>query len=105
MDIDISKNITGVKTQIPTSHDKRAAKEVQAPHGNEEVAKNAEKVKQEALSVKVISMNYDADIDRVIVTVVDSQSHEVVIQIPETDSITFMKRFQQAIAGTVNKKV
>ena len=105
MDIDISKNISGMKTQIPSLHCKPAAVDVQAPNKNEEVAKNAEKVKQKTLSVKTVSMNYDADIDRVVITVVDSQSQEVVRQIPEADSITFMKRFQQVIRRTINKKV
>jgi uncharacterized FlaG/YvyC family protein len=105
MDIDIAKNVSAVKTQISSSHDKRPPKEVVAPHRNEEVAKNVEKVEQEALSVRVVRMNYDAGIDRVIITVVDSRSQEVELQIPETDSIAFMKRFQQMIQRTVNKKV
>lgn len=103
MDIDISKNISKVNTQIPSG--KPAPKEVQATHRNEEVTKNAEKAKQEARSVKMVRMDYDADIDRVIITVVDSQSQEVVRQVPGADSITFMKRFQQVIKQTVNNKV
>ena len=105
MDIDISKNISRVQTQTPSVNRKSAAKDVQAPHRNEEIVKNAEKVKQEAQSVKTVRMDYDADIDRVIITVVDSQSQEVIRQIPGTDSITFMKRFQQIIKETTNKKV
>jgi|GEM_PF-5077849 len=103
MDIDISKNISKVNTQTPSV--KPAPKEVRAPHRNEEVAKNAEKVEREALSVKTVRMSYDTDIDRVVMTVVDSQSQEVVRQIPGADSITFMKRFQQVIKRTVNNKV
>ena len=105
MDIDISKNISWVKTQIPSPYSKPAVKDVPAPHRNEEIAKNAEIVKQKALSVETLQMNYDADIDRVVITVVDGQSQEVVRQIPGADSITFMKRFQQMIRATTNKKV
>ncbi len=50
-------------------------------------------------------MNYDPDIDRVIITVVDSRSQEVVLQIPESDSINFMKRFKLMIQESINKKV
>jgi uncharacterized FlaG/YvyC family protein len=103
MDIDISKNISIVKTQIPSSHCKPTAKDVQAPHRNEEVKKNAEKMKQEALSVKTVRMNYDDDVGRVVITVVDSWSQEIVRQIPGADSINFMKRFQQSIKKTTNK--
>ncbi|MCX5813474.1 MAG: flagellar protein FlaG [Proteobacteria bacterium] len=105
MNVDISKHISGVKTQITSSSDKQATKDIRAPHRNEEVAKIAEKVKQEALSAKNVRMNYDSDIDRVVITVVDSQSQEVVRQIPWADSITFMKRFQQIIEWTTNKRV
>jgi uncharacterized FlaG/YvyC family protein len=103
MDIDISKNVSKVNAQIPSG--KAVPKEVRTPHKNEEVTKNAEKMKQEVLSVKTVRMDYDADIDRVIITVVDSQSHEVVRQVPGADSITFMKRFQRVIKQTVNNKV
>ncbi|MBA4416612.1 MAG: hypothetical protein C0392_01685 [Syntrophus sp. (in: bacteria)] len=105
MDIDILKNISIAKPQISSPHDKRAVKDVQAPHRDEEAAKVAEKVKQETLSVKTVRMNYDTDIDRVVITVIDSQNQEVVRQVPGTDSITFMKRFQQIIQETSNKKV
>jgi uncharacterized FlaG/YvyC family protein len=105
MDIDISKNISRVKTQIPSSNSKPVAKDVRAPHRNEEIAKTAEKMKQEALSVKTVRMNYDNDIDRVIITVVDSQSQEVVRQIPEADSITFMKKFKQIVEDTLKKRI
>jgi uncharacterized FlaG/YvyC family protein len=105
MDIDISKNISSVKAQIPSSHHKKATKEVPAPHKNEEIARNAEKVEQETQSVKTVKMSYDTDIDRVIFTVVDSRSQEVVRRIPGTDSITFMKRFQQMIKEMTNKRV
>ena len=105
MDIDIFKNISKAKMQIPSVNRKPAAKDVPAPHKNKEVARNAEIVKQKALSVKSVQMNYDDDIDRVIITVVDSRSQEVVRQIPGADSITFMKRFQQLINETTNKKV
>jgi uncharacterized FlaG/YvyC family protein len=105
MDIYISKNISSVNTQAPSSHGKVSAKDVPAPHRNEELAKNAEKVKKEALSVKAVRMNYDSDIDRVVITVVDSESQEVIRQIPEADSVTFMKRFQQIINRTTNKRV
>ena len=105
MDINISNNIFSAKARIPSSYCKQAAKDGLVPHRNEEVAKNAEKVKQEALSAKTVIMDYDTDIDRVVITVVDKQSQEVVQQIPEADSITFMKRFQQVIKQIVNKKV
>jgi uncharacterized FlaG/YvyC family protein len=105
MDIYIPKNISGVKTQVPSLHGKVPAKDVPAPHRNEELAKNAEKVKKETMSVKAVRMNYDSDIDRVVITVVDNESQEVVRQIPEADSITFMKRFQQIINRTANKRV
>ena len=104
MNIDITNNVSIVKTKAPSTHEKRVAKEASAPHRNEEAAKNAEKVKQEFQSVSKVRMDYDNDIDRVIITVVDSHKQEVVLQIPDTDSITFMKRFQQLIKGTVNRK-
>ncbi len=105
MDIDISKKVSRVETQIPSSHCKSTAKDVRAPHRNEEIAKNAEKVKQEAQSVKAVKMSYDNDIDRVVITVIDNRSQEVVRQIPGTDSIDFMKKFQQIIKETTNKRV
>jgi uncharacterized FlaG/YvyC family protein len=105
MNIDITKNISIAKTQAPSSHEKRPVKATSAPHINEEVVKNAEKMKQGALLASKLSMDYNADIDRVIITVIDSHKQEVVLQIPNTDSITFMQRFQQTIKGTVNRKV
>jgi uncharacterized FlaG/YvyC family protein len=105
MDIDIPKNISSVKTQINYPHEKRSLKNVPVPHRNEEIAKNAEKMEQEARSPKTVRMNYDSDIDRVVITVFDSQSGEMVRQIPEADSITFMKKFQRMIKATTNTKV
>ncbi len=105
MDIDIAKKISIAKIQVPSSHVKQTTKEVKAPHRNEEIAKKAEEVKHEVMSIKKVEMSYDSDINRIIMTVVDSGDGKVVQQIPSSDSITFMKRFQQNLKETLNIKV
>ena len=107
MGIDIVNNIPTLKTQNPSSHVKPTVKKVQvpAPHKNEEIARKAEEVKHEVMSIKKVEMSYDSDINRVIITVVDSANGKVVQQIPGPDSITFMRRFQQNLKETLNIKV
>lgn len=105
MDIDISKidSVTRMKNLAPNR--KIPAQDIKVPKKNEEIARKAEEVKREAMSIKKVEMSYDSNINRVIITVVDSANGKVVQQIPGPDSITFMRRFQQNLKETLNIKV
>jgi uncharacterized FlaG/YvyC family protein len=72
---------------------------------SEETKRKIEGMINELTASKQLNMYYDNDLDRVVITIVNGDSQEVVRQIPSSEFISFMKRFNQCVGLMVNRRV
>lgn len=52
-----------------------------------------------------IKMHYDEDIDRVIVTIIDSGTEKVIRQIPPEEFVAFVRRFRECLSLIFERRV
>jgi len=64
----------------------------------EEMIRNSEKSDQ-------VEMYYDRDIDRVVVTISDGATQQVIRQIPSAEFVSFMKNFSQLSGLMFNRRL
>jgi flagellar protein FlaG len=75
------------------------------PGTSEETKRAIEGIEKELTASKQLSMYYDSDLDRAVVTIVNEESREVIRQIPSPESISFVKKFRQVVGLVVNRRV
>jgi flagellar protein FlaG len=56
-------------------------------------------------SDKQIRMDFDNSVNRVVITVVDERTQQVIRQIPTADMLAFMRKFTDYLGLLVNKEV
>jgi uncharacterized FlaG/YvyC family protein len=72
---------------------------------NEETKRKIEGMIKELTASKQLNMYYDNDLDRVVVTIINGESQEVVRQVPSSEFISFMKKFSQFVGLMINRRV
>ncbi|MCX5807272.1 MAG: flagellar protein FlaG [Proteobacteria bacterium] len=72
---------------------------------NEETKRKIEGMIKELTASKQLNMYYDNDLDRVVVTIINGESQEVVRQVPSSEFISFMKKFNQFVGLMINRRV
>jgi uncharacterized FlaG/YvyC family protein len=72
---------------------------------SEETLKKIEAMIKEYGSPDKVSMYYDHDIDRVVVTVQSGKTQEVIRQIPSAEFISFARSFDQMIGLIFNRRL
>lgn len=113
MEID-TKNLTSdfgpVATATSRSKKEAIASEASAqqtiPHTSppDEKRKKVEELLKEFATSDQVTMQYDSEIDRVIVTVTDGETKEVITQIPSSDLISYVKSFNKIAGLVVNRR-
>lgn len=71
----------------------------------EERKRQIEEVLKEFGTSDQVTMRYDSEIDRVIVTFRDGETREVVRQIPAKNLVSFLKNFDKLAGLVVNRRV
>jgi flagellar protein FlaG len=102
-----------VKTgQVPANSDQVRKKSVQPYHAepkeapqNDELAKQLEQIMKELGSNNTVRINYDNDLNRFIIQVLDGETQTVVRQIPSNDFISFAKRFKEFLGLVINRRI
>ncbi|HEY3277220.1 MAG TPA: flagellar protein FlaG [Syntrophorhabdaceae bacterium] len=79
-----------------------AAEEVKI---SEELLKKIEETIKESGSREQVSMHYDRDIDKVVVTVSNAETGEVTRQIPSAEFVSFVKNFDQMLGLMINRRL
>jgi uncharacterized FlaG/YvyC family protein len=72
---------------------------------SEETLKKIEDMIREFGSKEKVSMRYDNEIDRVVVTVSSGETGEVTRQIPSAEFVSFMKNFDQMLGLMINRRI
>jgi uncharacterized FlaG/YvyC family protein len=72
---------------------------------SEETLKKIEHMIKEFGSSDKVSMHYDGDIDRVVVTIASGETGEVTRQIPSAEFVSFLKNFDQMLGLMVNRRL
>ena len=72
---------------------------------SEETLKKIEEMIKEFGSSDKVSMRYDNDIDRVVVTIASGETGEVTRQIPSAEFVSFVKNFDQMIGLMINRRL
>jgi uncharacterized FlaG/YvyC family protein len=72
---------------------------------SEETLKKIEAMIKEYGSPDKVSMYYDHDIDRVVVTVQSGKTQEVIRQIPSAEFISFARSFDQMVGLIFNRRL
>ncbi len=72
---------------------------------SEETLKKIENMIKEFGSSDKVSMHYDRDIDRVVVTISSGETQEVIRQIPSAEFVSFLKNFNQMLGLMVNRRL
>jgi uncharacterized FlaG/YvyC family protein len=72
---------------------------------NEETVKKIERMIRDSGESDRLSMHYDRDIDRVVVTISDGTTQQVIRQIPSADLVPFMKSFSQMTGLMINRRL
>jgi flagellar protein FlaG len=72
---------------------------------SEETRAKIESMVRELAASKQMNMYYDRDLDRVVVTVVNEENREVIRQIPSSEFVSFVKKFDEFIGLMVNRRV
>jgi uncharacterized FlaG/YvyC family protein len=72
---------------------------------DEEMQKEIEGLIKDFAVSNRLSMHYDGDINRVVVTITNGNTQEVIRQIPSAEFIAFMKRFKEVIGLMVDRRV
>jgi uncharacterized FlaG/YvyC family protein len=72
---------------------------------NEETLRKIEQMVKESEGPDQMSMYYDRDIDRIVVTISDGGTQQIVRQIPAAESISFMKSFSQMTGLMINRRL
>jgi flagellar protein FlaG len=113
MDTSATSEVSKVRFQAEP-HAKRveiqkrvAAREgqIQQAELTEQTKRAIEQLVREFSSNKQIRMDFDDSIGRVIVTVVDQGTQQVVRQIPTPEMISFLRRFTEYLGLFVEQKV
>lgn len=71
----------------------------------EEIVKKIEEIMDDLASQTGLKMYYDNEADRVVVTITNSRTGEVVRQIPSSDFLAFVKRLKQYAGLLVDRRV
>jgi uncharacterized FlaG/YvyC family protein len=72
---------------------------------SEETLKKIEDMIKEFGSKEKVSMHYDNEIDRVVVTISSGSTGEVTRQIPSAEFVSFMKNFDQMLGLMINRRL
>jgi uncharacterized FlaG/YvyC family protein len=72
---------------------------------NEETVKKIERMIKDSGGSDQVSMYYDRDISRVVMTISDGATRQVIRQIPSADLISFMKSFSQNTGLMINGRL
>jgi flagellar protein FlaG len=83
--------------------------EKQALHKKTTTGNNDVRIQTESLvknlTTDKIQMHYDKEINRVVIQIVDSESQEVVKQIPAEEAVNYLKNFEKALGALINGRV
>lgn len=71
----------------------------------EEVKKRIEELVRNFSLKRELKMYYDEDVNKLVITVVDGDSQRVIRQIPDKETLNFIKRFQQYVGALINRRV
>jgi len=71
---------------------------------SEETLKKIEEMIKRFGSSDKVSMHYDRDIDRVVVTIASGETGEVMRQIPSAEFVSFLRNFNQMMGLMVNRR-
>jgi flagellar protein FlaG len=77
----------------------------EAPAKSEEIKKTIARITEELQSMRQVDMVYDEATNRVIVRVVNANTHELVRQIPPEQVLKFSNNFEELLGLLVNSKV
>jgi flagellar protein FlaG len=89
-----------MKKPVPSS-----GAEVLPAKVSEEAGAKIESMVRELAASKQMDMYYDEDLDRVVVTVVNEENREVIRQIPSSEFVSFVKKFDDFVGLMVNRRV
>jgi uncharacterized FlaG/YvyC family protein len=78
---------------------------VQAAETGRETKKQIESLIRNFDLSREMSMYWDNDLKRVVVTITDGETARVIRQIPASELISFAKRFKQFIGHTIDRRV
>lgn len=71
----------------------------------EEIKRKIEELVRNFSLRRELKMYYDEDINKLVITVVDGDSQRVIRQIPDQETLNFIKQFQQYIGVLINRRI
>jgi uncharacterized FlaG/YvyC family protein len=102
---DLPRNKKGVETQNAADTE-GLKRNIQKQHlEREEVKKRIEELITKFSLNRELKIHYDEDVNKLIITVVDSDSQRVIRQIPDEETMSFIRHFQQYVGALINRRV
>ena len=115
MQVDTKNNISDYDLTTHVAQKVKEAKKADAAENqtgqqtpaqvNDETLKKIEELIKEYGTHDTVSMRYDRDIDRVIVTVLSGKTQQVIRQIPSQEFISFLKNFDETLGLMINRRL
>jgi len=101
---DLPRNKKGVETQNAADTE-GLKRNIQKQHlEREEVKKRIEELITKFSLNRELKIHYDEDVNKLIITVVDSDSQRVIRQIPDEETMSFIRHFQQYVGVLINRR-
>ena len=102
---DLQKSRKEVETRN-TINTEVLKRNIQKQHlDREEVKKRIEELIRNFSLERELKIHYDEDVNKLVITVVDSDSQKVIRQIPDEETINFIRHFQQYVGALINRRV
>jgi uncharacterized FlaG/YvyC family protein len=106
-EFDFASNSSNASNARAKEVRKAAAQDVAAETArvSEETLKKIQNMIEEFGARDKVSMHYDHEIDKVVVTVSNGETGEVTRQIPSAEFVSFLKNFDQMLGLMINRRL